>query len=94
MGDDRMTFRNGETDHFPVDRTDREIWYAIIVSDDNFSRYGFTSSKSGKKDFVEMIKELNGEKQKTLLLGIWKGQWKTDLFILDEKIIVDKINSL
>lgn len=89
-----MTFRNGETDHFPVDRTDRTIWYAIIVFSSDFTRYGFTSSKSGKKDFVEMIKKLNSEGQKLLLLGIWQGQWKTDLFVLDEKTIVEKIKSL
>lgn len=89
-----MTFRNNETDQFPVDRTDREIWYAIIVSNDELSRYEFTSSKSGKKNFVETINKLLGENQKILVLGIWKGQWKTDLFVLDPKIIVDKINKL
>ncbi len=83
-----MAFRENETERFPFDRTDREVWYGIIVHDEKFPRYSFTSSKSGKRDFINMVGCLKSGGQKYLLIGIWQGQWKADIFILDETIAI------
>jgi len=89
-----MAFRNDETKTFPVEFTDKIVWYAIIVFDGRFPRYAFTSSKSGKKDFVNKISELKYGGQKYLLLGIWQGNWKTDIFVLDEDMIVQRLSKV
>ncbi len=43
-------FRINETKEFPVDFSDDSIWYSIITPDLNC--YDFTSSVSGKKEFI------------------------------------------
>jgi hypothetical protein len=82
-----MVFREGETDRFPFDRTDKKVWYGIIVHDILFPRLAFTSSKTGKKEFLDKIKELRKKGQFYLLLGVWQGEWSTDIFVLDEEIV-------
>ena len=89
-----MSFREGETNQFPFAWTSRKVWYAIIVFDARFPGFDFTASKSGKKAFVEKIDSLKSEGQKYLLLGIWQGEWKTDIFVLDEEIAKGWINGL
>ena len=89
-----MSFREGETNDFPFVRTDRKVWYAIIVFDTRFPRFDYTASKSGKKAFVEKIESLKLEGQKHILLGIWQGEWKTDIFVLDEELTKQWINGL
>jgi len=89
-----MSFREGETNDFPFARTDRAVWYAIIVHDIRFPRFDFTASKSGKKAFIEKIESLKADGQKYLLLGLWQGQWKTDIFILDEELTKGWIRGL
>ncbi len=85
-------FRINETKEFPVDFSDGSIWYSIITSDLNY--YDFTSSVSGKKEFINKISEFNKSGIKFLLLGIWHGMYRTDLFILEEKEIVSRISKV
>lgn len=94
-------FREGETDQFPVDRKDKGVWYGIIamkVSNtrdapiENY-RFDFTSSKSGKQEFIDKINELKIHGISYLLLGIWQGNYSTDIFVLDEKTIVKRLGS-
>jgi hypothetical protein len=91
-------FRLGESDQFPVDRKDNGVWYGIIIlksSHEDVTVGGltvsFTSSGSGKRELVDMISELKLKGISYLLLGIWQGQYSTDIFVLDEKIIVRRI---
>jgi hypothetical protein len=81
-------FHEGETEHFPVERTDKGVWYAIIQYDILFPRSAFFSSGTGKKAFLDKIRELRRAGKFYLLLGIWQGEWSTDLFVLDENTIV------
>jgi hypothetical protein len=95
-------FREGETSQFPVDRKDNGIWYGIIAmqasntSDASIEnhRFGFTSSGTGKREFIDKINELKTHGISYLLLGIWQGQYSTDIFVLDERIIVKRIKLL
>ena len=86
-----MGFRDSETDSFPFERTDKGIWYAIILFGATFPKYSFTSSKSGKMEFITKIKSLHEEGQKYLLMGMWQGKYSTDIFILNEKTCIKKI---
>jgi hypothetical protein len=90
-----MTFRYNETDAFPFERTDRKVWYAIVEHDLlGFHETEYTSSQSGKSDFINRIKELHLKKVKKSdyrVYGIWMGGWKADIFHLDEKIVLRKL---
>jgi len=86
-----MTFREDETDQFPFNNTDRGVWYAIITHDILFPRLAFTSSISGKQDFVDTIKKIRREGKFYLLLGIWAEKWRTDIFILNEDIVLKRL---
>jgi hypothetical protein len=90
MGYGMSKFRFDETENFPVERTDRKVWYAIIGYDQEcgFSKTSFASSKSGKLSLITMISELSKHKRKFTVVGIWQGDWSTDLFVLDEIKIV------
>ena len=87
-------FREGETETFPIERRDAEIWYAIIVMGSDFPRYQFASSISGKNDFVNTIIRLKKEGQKYLIFGIWHGQYRTDIFVLEEDKILKMMRRL
>lgn len=89
-----MVFRIGESDSFPFSTIERGVWYAIITSEPPMNTDSFTSSKSGKQDFVNKIKQLTNENKTYIILGIWQGKWKTDIFILDKKICIREITKL
>lgn len=87
-----MAFRTGETREFPFDRDDRKVWYALIEYDiTGFHETAYTSSKSGKADLLAMLIQLRGMNRKYYLLGIWQGEWKTDLFVLDPIIVRSRL---
>jgi hypothetical protein len=89
-----MTFRRGETESFPVDSTQRSVWYGIIEYDPGACRFQettFTASKSGKKDLVAMIRLLTGADRKFVIVGVWQGQWKTDVFVLEPAILIKRM---
>jgi hypothetical protein len=86
-----MSFREGETETFPFERTDSGIWYAMILFDGRFPRHSYTSSKSQKRNLIEDMTKKKQEGQKFLIMGIWHGQWKTDIFILDEETTLRKL---
>jgi hypothetical protein len=88
-----MTFRRDETKNFPVQRTDRIVWYAILTQADInkdcwFGGMGFSSAKSSKKSLLTAILEFQKRELDFLILGIWQGQWKTDIFILNPKELI------
>lgn len=89
-----MVFRTNESDDFPFSTTECGVWYAIITSESPMNTYSFTSSKSGKKDLIEKIKELTKEGKEYLIFGMWQGKWKTDIFILDKKTCLNKLNKV
>jgi hypothetical protein len=75
-------FRVGEEDQFPWSATGSGIWYALVVVEDGkLQRYGFTAAKSQRSKLVEALRLISD--QQALLLGVWTGQYRTDLFVLD-----------
>lgn len=87
-----MTFRTDETLAFPFVRDDRKVWYAIVEYDiTGFHETAYASSKSGKTDLLAALILLRSSSRKYLLLGIWQGEWKTDLFILDPTIVRSRL---
>jgi hypothetical protein len=76
-------FRVGEEASFPWHDTDRGIWYALLVVEDGrIRRYGFTSASDGKEALCDALDALSPGDE-ALLLGIWTGQYRTDLFVLE-----------
>ena len=89
-----MTFRENETSKFPIGSKMRGIWYAIVVFDKRFPKFDFSSSKSGEVNFIRKIKSLKDDGQSYLLMGIWQGKFSTDIFVLDEELVIKMIESL
>ena len=89
-----MTFRENETEQFPFESCERTVWYAIITFEGGFKKHSFTSSKSGKRDFMNRAEILSENGVSHILMGIWQGKWKTDIFILDRKVMMEKIKSV
>lgn len=86
-------FREGEEDSFPWDRTDRGVWYCLLVVEEGMiERYGFTSSKSNKAGLCRALSTLSGRRD-ALLLGVWTGQYRTDLFVLDIPKAIEKLSA-
>ncbi len=83
-------FRTGYEKEFPWNSTGSSVWYALlIVEEGRICYYGFTSAKSSKRNLVNVLKSLTPQDE-TILLGIWTGNYRTDLFILDiEKAITE-----
>lgn len=75
-------FREGEGSTFPWHANDRSIWYALLVVEKgHIVRYGFSSSRADKHDLCSALEFLT-DKDEALFLGVWNGQWRTDLFVL------------
>ena len=75
-------FRDGAEEHFPWTATGGAVWYALfVVENGKIEKYGFTSSKSGKEGLVSALQALSHEEE-SVLIGVWNGQYRTDLFIL------------
>jgi hypothetical protein len=86
-----MSFRENETEQFPFWITDRVVWYGLLLNDAGFHRLSFTASKSGKKTLVEQIVICQNVGSPFLVIGVWQGQWKTDIFVLDPDITIAKM---
>lgn len=79
----RGYFRSGEESIFPWHRSDSSVWYSLlIVESGRICRYGFTSAETGKRALVAALESL-APTDEVLLLGIWNGSHRTDLFVLE-----------
>ena len=83
-------FKTDRETEFPWSSTDRSIWFALfVVEDREICWYGFTPSKSSKHNLIKALKALTSQ-DKAILIGIWTGKYRTDLFVLDiEKSIIE-----
>lgn len=76
-------FRDDAEEHFPWAVTGAGVWYALfVVENGKLEKYGFTSSKSGKKALVSALLALSQDDE-FLRIGVWNGQYRTDLFMLE-----------
>jgi hypothetical protein len=87
-------FREHSEENFPWESTSRAIWYAILnVEGNEIQRYGFTSALSQKDALVKALRKVKG-KNKAILLGVWNGNHRTDLFVLDKEIAIEKLQAV
>ena len=92
-----MAFRSDETLEFPFASTDRKVWYGIIECEEDvriFTETSFTSSKSGKTNLINIVKQLINQERSFVLIGIWQGEWKTDIFVLEPTIAISMIRKV
>lgn len=75
-------FRENEEASFPWDASDSSVWYCLLVVEHGqIMRYGFTSADSSKSALCSALRSLSPDDQ-TLLLGVWTGTRRTNLFVL------------
>ena len=87
-------FSYGREADFPWWRRDRVIWYALLVTEPTgIERYGFTSAVAQKKRLLALLTQLRPS-HKALLLGVWTGAHRTDLFVLDIEIAKERLRSV
>lgn len=87
-------FREGEEGEFPWSNTSSSTWYALfVIEDGKICRYGFTPSKSSKICLLNSLKALDPNDE-ALLIGIWNGERRTDLFVLDRERAVEELEKL
>lgn len=79
-----------DIDDFPYDRNDKGIWYLVIThtKKDGINLKAFSAAK--KHLLRRHVKTLQAKGVEFRVLGSWHGQWRTDLFVLDE-IILERI---
>lgn len=76
-------FRHGQEDDFPWASRERGIWYALLLAEPSgIEQYGFTSALAQKQRLLAALQHLKPS-NKALLLGVWTGNYRTDLFVLD-----------
>ena len=75
-------FEEGRESDFPWHAGSGSVWYSLLVVEDGkIVRYGFTSAKSSEKALAVLLDNLKEEE--AMLLGVWTGNYRTSLFVLD-----------
>lgn len=75
-------YRTGDEEEFPWDYRGSSVWYALFVVEENkIQKYGFTASKTQKKKLLKSLEKVSGLTD-SLLIGVWTGNYRTDLFVL------------
>lgn len=82
-------FRKDEDKDFPWNFRDGSVWYFIIKP--NCELDGYTSSKTNKQYLIERLKALLKDGVKFELLGVWTGKYRTDLFFLNPREAIGRL---
>lgn len=91
---DRHGFRFNEEDSFPWDGGGSGIWFGVLTLESGAVQYyWFTSARSQKENLLGLLKKVSDTHFLTLI-GVWHGQWRTDLFVLDRGIAIEKLEKL
>ena len=84
-------FRENAEEEFPWERCDNGVWYSLLtIENGRIERYGFTSSKGNKAGLCRAL-EAVADSESGLLLGVWNGARRTDLFVLDIRKAISKL---
>jgi hypothetical protein len=87
-------FRHNQEDGFPWDSNGSGIWFGVLTLESEVVRYyWFTSAKSQKESLLELLKKVS-DIHFLALVGVWHGEWRTDLFVLDRGIAVKKLGEV
>lgn len=86
-------YSSNQESQFPWDATNG-IWYSLITCEDGkIVKYGFTAAKGSKRKLCEALKNIDIVDD-AVLLGVWNGQWKTHLFVLDIEKSINHLEGL
>jgi hypothetical protein len=87
-------FRHGCENEFPWASRDRGIWYALLVAEPTgIEQYGFTAAVAQKQRLLAALQHLKPS-SKAILLGVWTGNYRTDLFVLDVVQAKDRLQAV
>jgi len=87
--EEHLRIREGESDRFPLGSGGSEVWCLGI--DSNWGLLEFRATKIGMQNLRDFCQVLSMPATKGLLMGVWHGQYRTDLFILDPKVILERL---
>jgi hypothetical protein len=88
-------FREGEEGTFPWDMRGSEIRFALLcVRAAHIERQEFGSSSAEKERLRDVLAELRERAVLHLLLGVWNGRWRTDLFVLETDKVIAELDAL
>lgn len=76
-----MHIRKGETDQVPEDTPCLLIW-------EDFTCESTTNSKT---DIRRLYGHLSGSKPPKLVFALWRGQWRTDAFLIDQAVFKQRL---
>ena len=83
----------GQENKFPWAST-KGVWYALlVVVDGRVERYGFTASGEQKAMLRAALLAIP-EGFESLLIGVWTGQFRTDLFVLERTQAIRHLGAL
>ncbi len=86
-----MGLREGESERFPYEGG-RDIQYVLVSwNGESFEVKGYGPGLGTKPGLIE---RLRSNKDPLVLLGIWKGRWTADPFLLDPKIALREMERL
>jgi len=87
-------FEVGREKDFPWEFSGGAVWFGLLVVENGkIQRYGFTSAKSSKEMLLEALRALDPDDE-VLLLGVWKGQYRTHLFVLNTQKAIKKLQKI
>ena len=71
---------------------DSPIWFMLTsIKDNRIESVAFQTSKSDLKTLAATIRSTNPNTLK--VYGVWNGTWNTDLFDMDVKVLLKRIDS-
>ena len=85
-----MVIRIDETDRFPLEET----WFFIVSFQNGIvEQEDFTAAQYAKNNLIMRIEQYTETYIPFKLYGVWHGQWKTDVFNLDPKLMVRRLTA-
>jgi len=76
------------------ENTSKTTWYSLLVVENSkIEKYGFTAAKGQKRQLLLALEAIEN-KEEAMLLGIWTGNYSTNLFVLDIDIAIKKLSML
>lgn len=85
-----MVIRTGETDRFPLEGT---WFFTVNFQKGEIEHRNFTDSQSAKRELIALIEHYTNANIPFKLYGVWQGRWRTDVFDLDPKLMVQRFSA-
>lgn len=87
-----MVIRERESNRFPV-TSDRGIWFFIVsFQEEKLIHEDFKSSQEGLRGLIHQIQEYSKKIVPFRLYGVWQGQHRTDIFVLNPQLMAGRFS--